>query len=302
MDSRPSEPVRGRFSFEWFSSLPNYRAANRAQVERFLAGLRIPTPWVGIDIACGVGLMSELCQDVAERLGASVLGTVMVDRDINALEIARGKLAAYRVALLQGLGQSLPLPDDFGSFVVIGNGIHNFAEDAKRSLFGEAYRVMQSGAGLFFNSAFYSGSIVAGTERFYMETVRRALRLARELVAGTEATVEGRGDDKPRAARPVDASGYQDLARAAGFSEVNAPEMVVPMDQALWEAIADYADYALGALHHRFRADVACTAMRQATREVFEDPLFTSKYPGAAVVDGRVTVPRRWLWVTGTKP
>ena len=82
-----------RFSFEWFSSLPSYRSANRAQLEDFLRDVRLPTPWVGIDIACGVGLMSDLCQEVASRIGARLLGTVMIDRDLIALEIAREHLA-----------------------------------------------------------------------------------------------------------------------------------------------------------------------------------------------------------------
>lgn len=121
-----------RFRFEWFSSLPSYRSANRAQLEDFLRDVRLPTPWVGIDIACGVGLMSDLCQEVASRIGARLLGTVMIDRDLNALEIAREHLARSPIVLLQSLGQSLPLPDDLGSYVVIGNGIHNFGADENR--------------------------------------------------------------------------------------------------------------------------------------------------------------------------
>ncbi|MCX5989992.1 MAG: hypothetical protein NTV35_13360 [Chloroflexi bacterium] len=87
-----------RFSFEWFSSLPSYRSANRAQLEDFLRDVRLPTPWVGIDIACGVGLMSDLCQEVASRIGARLLGTVMIDRDLNALESAVAKPRAVTPA------------------------------------------------------------------------------------------------------------------------------------------------------------------------------------------------------------
>ena len=99
--------------------------------------------------------MSDLCQEVANRIGASLLGTVMIDRDLNALEIAREHLGRYPIALLQSLGQSLPLPDDLGSYVVIGNGIHNFGAAEKPALFKEAFRVIRHGAGLFFNCAFY---------------------------------------------------------------------------------------------------------------------------------------------------
>ncbi len=291
-----------RFSFEWFSSLPSYRSANRAQLEDFLRDVRLPTPWVGIDIACGVGLMSDLCQEVASRIGARLLGTVMIDRDLNALEIAREHLARYPIALLQSLGQSLPLPDDLGSYVVIGNGIHNFGADEKPALFKEAFRVIRHGAGLFFNSAFYDGSVVQGTERFYLETVRRAVRIARNLTSSETSQAVNEVSVKPEAIRQIDASTYASLAREVGFDDVRAHEMVVPMDQELWEAIADYSDYSQGALHHKFPADVACEAMKQATREVFRDPDFSRKVDGAVMVDGKVAVPRRWLWVTARKP
>jgi len=304
MDGDPFPPpaTHGRFSFEWFSGLPTYRSANLAQVEGFLSRLRVPSPWVGIDVACGVGLMSELCAEVADRLGASLRGTFMVDRDAQALAIARDHLASKPVALLQGLGQSLPLPDDLGAFVVIGNGIHNFAAEAKAAVLREAYRVMRHGAGLFFNSAFYAGTVVDGTDRFDTDTVRQVLRIARGLGGGEALSNDGSAAGKPEAARPIDAPRYARLAEEAGFTEVMAREMVVPMDQPLWEAIADYADCALGALHHRFSAEVACTAMREATRRVFEEPGFQARYPGAIEFEGRLAIPRRWLWVTAEKP
>lgn len=159
-----------RFSFEWFSSLPSYRSANRAQPKDFLREVRLPTPWLGIDIACGVGLMSDLCQEVASRTGARLLGTVMIDRDLNALEIAREHLARDPIALLQSLAQSLPLPDDLGSHVVIGNRIHNFGATEQPARFsgGVPGHPPWRGALLF---PFYDGSVVQGTERFYLGTV-----------------------------------------------------------------------------------------------------------------------------------
>ena len=47
-------------------------------------------------------------------------------------------------------GSHPPLPDDLGSNVVIGNGIHNFGADEKPALFKETFRVIRHGAGLFF--------------------------------------------------------------------------------------------------------------------------------------------------------
>lgn len=246
--------------------------------------------------------MSDLCQEVARRIGARLPGTVMIDRDLNALEIAREHHARYPIALLQSLGQSLPLPDDLGRYVVIGNGIHNFGAGEKPALFKEAFRVIRHGAGLFLNSAFYDGSVVQGTEHFYLETVRRGVRITRNLTSSETSQAVNAVSVKPEAIRQIDASTYASLARDVGFDDVRAHEMVVPMDQALWEAIADFSAYSQGALHHKFPADVACEAMKQATREVFQDPDFSRKVDGAVTVDGKVAVPRRWLWVTARKP
>jgi hypothetical protein len=73
------------------------------------------------------------------------------------------------------------------------------------------------------------------------------------------------------------------------------------MDQELWEAICDYSEYAQGALHYRYPADVACPAMRQAVRTLFEDPDWKAKY-GGVEESGKPCIPRRWLWVTARKP
>ncbi len=286
------------FSFEWFSSLPVYRAANRAQLEAFLSDLRLPSPWQGIDVACGVGLMSELCHEIAGRIGALIQRTICVDLDRQALEIAREKLARYPAYFLQSLGQRLPVRDDVGSFVVIGNGIHNFGAQEKVDLFKEAFRVLRSGASLFFNSAFYQGAAVEGTERFYYDNVRGALR----YILRMKPRPPELAGEKPQAAQHISPREYVELAREAGFTDVKYHETDVRMPQELWEAICDYYDYSQGALHYKYPAEVACPAMRQAVRDIFNDPEWEQKYPGMTDERGQRFIPRRWLWVTARKP
>src|SRR5436190_14012853 len=187
------------FSFEWFSSLPNYRAANRVQLEAFLSELRLPAPWQGIDVACGVGLMSELCHEIAGKIGAFIQRTVCVDLDRQALDIAREKLARYPANFLQSVGERLPLRDGVGTFLVIGNGIHNFGADDKVRLFREGCRVLRDGASLFFNSAFYEGAMVEGTEQFYRATIRGALR----QITRSKPRPEEVAGEKPEAAKHI---------------------------------------------------------------------------------------------------
>jgi ubiquinone/menaquinone biosynthesis C-methylase UbiE len=285
------------FSFEWFSSLPRYRAANRAQLEAFLADVRVPWPWQGIDVACGVGLMSELCHEIADKIGALIQRTVCIDLDRQALEIAREKLARYPANFLQSVGQRLPIRDGTASFVVIGNGIHNFGAQDKIALLKEAFRVLRSGASLFFNSAFYEGSVVEGTERFYHEKLRGAIRNIMRLKP-RPAEMEG---EKPEAIRQITPEEYVALTRQAGFTDVDHHETSVKLDQELWEAICDYSEYAQGALHYKYPAEVACPALRQAVRDIFADPNWEQKFPGMEE-SGRRFIPRRWLWVTARKP
>jgi ubiquinone/menaquinone biosynthesis C-methylase UbiE len=297
----PSEDVLPEidrtFSFEWFSSLPDYREANLAQLEQFLSELHLPTPWQGIDVACGVGLMSELCHEIAGKIGAMIQRTVCVDLDRQALEIAREKLARYPASFLQCVGARLPLRDGTGSFLVIGNGIHNFAAQDKVALFRDAFRVLRGGASMFFNSAFYEGSVVDGTERFYRENMSRALRQILRLMPRPAEI----GGEKPEAAKMISADEYVALAHDAGFSEVETHEMTVNMDQEMWEAICEYRGYSMGAFHDRYPAEVACPAMRQAVRDIFQDPEWEKKYPGMEE-GGKRFIPRRWLWVTARKP
>ena len=95
------------------------------------------------------------------------------------LELAREKLASYPARLIQSLGQRLPLRGGTASFLVVGNGIHNFGDADKAALLKEAFRVLSHNARLFFNSSFYDGAVVEGTEHFWVEHIWRALRLIR---------------------------------------------------------------------------------------------------------------------------
>jgi ubiquinone/menaquinone biosynthesis C-methylase UbiE len=292
----PGTPVPG-YSFEWFSGLPAYQAVNREQLQAFLSELDLPQPWQGVDVACGLGLMSELCHEVARKIGASIQRTVCIDLDRQALELAREKLASYPARLIQSLGQRLPLRSGTASFLVVGNGIHNFGDADKAALLKEAFRVLSHNARLFFNSSFYDGAVVEGTERFWVEHIRRALRVIRR----EESPPAQSSGEKPEAIHQLTPEAYVELANEAGFTDVRYEEVPVRFDQELIEAISGYWMYAQGALHFRWPAEVACPAMRQAARELFSAPDWSERFPGMEE-DGQRFVLRRFLWVTARKP
>jgi ubiquinone/menaquinone biosynthesis C-methylase UbiE len=292
-------------TFEWFSSLPAYQDMNRAQLRAFLSRMDRTAPWRGVDVACGLGLMTELCLDLASQAGASVHWIACVDVDRAVLELAREKLALRPAFCIQSFGQSLPIRSATTDFVVIGNGIHNFGDDAKASLLREAFRVLRDGGWLFFNSSFYDGGVVEGTERYWLENVRGALRLiGRSGRTGKKQDPDAQpsGEKKPEAMRALTSRDYIDAAHRAGFTDVASHVTELRFDQELMEAICSYWLYSLGALHFRYPPEVACPAMRQAARDLFSDPDWEQKYPGRVEEDGRRYIPRRVLWVMARKP
>jgi ubiquinone/menaquinone biosynthesis C-methylase UbiE len=273
---------------------------NRLQLESFLARIDASAPWSGVDVACGLGLMTELCHEISQAGGTPIQRMVCVDVDPRVLALARDKPWSRPAHFLQCVGQRLPLRSSTASFVVVGNGIHNFAEADKTALLEEAFRVLRPGGGLFFNSSFYDGAVVEGTERYWLDNVRGALRLI-----GRSGHQDGRAevaaDRKPEAMRVLSPAEYVQLTRAAGFAKIECQVAELRFDQELMEAICDYWLYAQGALHFRYPPEVACPAMRQAAHDLFSDPEWEQRYPGT-MEDGRRYIPRRVLWITARKP
>jgi ubiquinone/menaquinone biosynthesis C-methylase UbiE len=294
-------------SFEAVSAAPAYRELNRSQLAAFLRELDLPPPWVAADVACGVGLMTVLGAEIAAGLGATIAQSVGVDLDREALLRARARLraalpgtgggAAPAVGLLQGPGQRLALGPARASYVTVGNSIHNFAAADKAALLAEAHRVLRPGGALFFNSSFYDGAVIAGTERYWVDNVRGALR---QIVRAGTRPSEGEAH-KPDAIRFLTPPDYAALARDAGFERITLRESELRFDQTLMEALCAYGPYAEGALHFRYPAAVACPAMVQAARALYTDPDWARRYPGLSQ-GGRPYIPRRVLGVTARKP
>jgi len=274
---------------------------NRAQLEAFFDDLSQPTPLSGIDVACGLGLMTELCHEIAAQRGTVIERVMCVDVDWEVLHLAKEQLAALPAHFLCCAGQRLPQRSATADFVVVGNGIHNFADEDKLALLREAFRVLRVGGKVFFNSSFYDGAVIEGTERYWLENVRAALRIIARRRQQDGGPVEGSGR-KPEAMRVLTPGEYLAIARDAGFVDVQGRVGELRFDQELMEAICDYWLYSQGALHFRYPAAVACDAMRQAAHDLFSDPEWERKYPGMVDATGRPFIARHVLWVTARKP
>ena len=160
-------------SYEPFSREPAYVELNRQFVRSLALGneLRI------LDLACGTGTLTELI--LAEAVSAAVVG---VDLSRTSLAQARRRLLgqgavperAARVRLVAATADHLPVRDRSADAVLMGNAIHYFKNPGR--LLDEIHRVLRPGGLFAFNTSFYAGTFLPGTERFYEEWVKEAVK------------------------------------------------------------------------------------------------------------------------------
>lgn len=160
-------------TYEPFAKEPEYIEANRAFVRKMdLAGVECL-----LDLACGIGTMSELLLECKPSL------------DIVGLDLSRESLAialdSFRsssqsgikgkgpLAFVQGTADVLPCFGSCFDAVVMGNSIHMLPDVDK--LVTEIVRVLRPAGFLAFNSTFYAGTMPKGTEKFHHEWMKQAV-------------------------------------------------------------------------------------------------------------------------------
>lgn len=265
-------------SYEPFSNEPEYIQLNRAFVET----LPLESGMCIVDVACGTGMISEF---IIRRLGLNAgLHIAGLDISCDTLLLAQRQLkplwvhdpsqvskdAANRMVLAVGNGDCLPVRDVAADAVVVGNAVHIFPDKAK--FFGETGRVLRSGGIVAFNSSFYAGTYVPGTEGFYLDWMKEALlyvqRQDRELRAqglpGVKHTRKG----------AIAFSNYwlspQEYARVLGqegFDVVETFERTVMMTQRAFETVGAYAGLA-SVLLSGYPVELSCEALARSVGSV----------------------------------
>jgi hypothetical protein len=169
--------------------------------------------------------------------------------------------------------------------VIMGNAIQ-LVEDKNR-LFGETYRVLRQGGLFAFNTSFYAGTFVPGTERFYIQWVAQAhnfiKRKNEELKAqGLQSITRQRGQADQASSRSwLSIQEYAGLLQQHGFTIRNVHERTVMLTQRSFEAIGAYAGLAR-VLLSGYPIALACEALVKASGPAL----------AAANTDA---VPRHWL-------
>src|SRR6266700_5336421 len=168
-----------QFTFEAFAAHTFYTEINRSLVRQALASLEAhPTnaTLTIVDMACGTGAVTRLIAEEITRQGrqACIIG---VDPSAEALRRAqKGMQAAgsgVKVEFIQGEASDLPKIVHNADAAFFCNAIHLVPE--KLAAFQQVASILAPRGIFACNSAFYDGTYVPGTERFYHLWTRRAV-------------------------------------------------------------------------------------------------------------------------------
>lgn len=288
-------------TYEPYSNDPHYIEGNRA----FVRSLDLQSAQHVLDLACGVGTLTDLMWETWPDL--NVVG---VDLSSETLVIARDRpdqvgsssapadsdhtaLRADRRVRRLAAGNAHAIPLRASSFhaVVMGHSIH-LMEDEDR-LLREVHRVLRPGGLFAFNTSFYAGTFVPGTEPIYHNWVKEALSYIqtkdRELRRqGRTGIRRVRGSVPPAFSKgwPSAEEWIQRLGKH-GFHAAQALTTTVTLTQYSFETIGAYAGFARVILSG-YPVDVASEALQAAAGPTLRTA-------------GVEEVPRYWLEVRANR-
>ncbi|HVB60368.1 MAG TPA: methyltransferase domain-containing protein [Ktedonobacteraceae bacterium] len=274
-----------KFTFEAFAAHPFYVEVNRSLVRQALAHLKdrpLDTPLTIVDMACGTGAVTRLIAEEIVCQGRRV-HLIGVDPSAEALRRAEKGMEHLDVDVDFIQGESTDLPGIVHNVdaVFFCNAIHLVAD--KLAAFQEVASILAPGGFFACNSAFYEGTYVEGTERFYQSWTFKAVRRLRKEHPGTRLS---RGE-KAMARQFITPQEYMTALHQAGFSSVETlyEDAIITLDA--WKDLGRYWLFIEGALPGAPLAEAA-EALSYAVYQVGEE-------------FGITAVPRRWLQMVATK-
>jgi ubiquinone/menaquinone biosynthesis C-methylase UbiE len=286
-------------SYEAHSAEPEYIETNRGLIGSLdLSGVsRL------LDLACGTGLLADLVLEVRPRI--TVCG---LDLDRQQLQLTEerfrekglyagngafgGPRGLPSFILLEGSADTLPCASGLMDAVLMGNSIHNLPD--RDRLIGEIRRVLRPGGLFAFNSAFYAGTYVPGTEKFHQAWVKEALLYVmnrdREMRARGEPGLKRKRGTVSRASarRWLLPKEWKAVVESGGLKVTRVHEREVRMTRRSYETVGSYGGFASVVLAG-YPIELACEALQAAVQPALDQTGFT-------------TVPARWLEMTAVKP
>lgn len=279
-----------QFSFEAFAVHPFYVEINRSLVRQALGSLATRTANATltiVDMACGTGAVTLLIAEEVMRQGrqAHIIG---VDPEAESLRRAQKSMAkilgqgsGMKADFIQGEAADLPniLHDADAAFFC--NAIHLVPDKLAASQ--QVATILAPGGVFACNSAFYNGTYVEGTERFYRLWTRRAVGWLRKQHPEVQLSREA----KAMAMQWLNAEEYVSLLKQSGFSRVDTTRENAMIPLEAWKDLGQYWLFIEGALPGA-PLPLGAAALATAVYQVGEEL-------------GLTEVPRTWLQIVATK-
>ncbi len=266
-------PDGDRFGFWRFARHPFFIEVNRWLVERVaVLGPRI------VDLACGPGAITELILAAKER-GRGLI--YAVDPSLNELDRARRRITSSVVRFIHGSAENLSRLVPQVDVVIFCNAIHLITD--KQRVLEEIRKVLGPGGTIAFNTTYFKGCYVPGTERFWRYW---ALRAAQSL-RGTGISLAREG--KTQAMQWFTPEEYAAMVAASGFVDASWRLHEVGLSPESLEDIGQFSLFIEGALPG-VPLEVGAEALRHTVRPAMRDVKLDD------------VVPRYWLQFIAKAP
>ena len=277
------------YTFEPFASHAFYTDVNRDLVRQTLAHFHKRTTDQTItivDMACGTGAVTRLIAEEMQQQGR-LAQTHIIGVDPSAEALRRAKKGMDDLGLtvkadfIQGEAEDLPKLVQKADAAFFCNAIHLVPD--KRVTFDLMASIIAPGGVFGCNSAFYEGTYVPGTERFYRLWTRRAVGWLKQHHPEVRISREA----KAMAMQWLTPEQYIENLKQSGFSEVATHTTDVAISLDGWRDLGQYWLFIEGALPGiplPYAAEALGTSVYQAGEEV-----------------GLQAVPRTWLQIVATR-
>lgn len=235
-----------KFTFEAFAAHPFYTEVNRTLVQQALAHLssRSAENLITIvDMACGTGAVTRLIAEEMAHQGRQI-HLIGVDPSAEALRRAQKGMEGMcvKAEFIQGDADDLPSIVHNVDMAFFCNAIHLVPD--KHSAFQRMASILVSGGIFACNSAFYEGTYVLGTERFYRLWTRRAVSWLRKEHPDVHLSREA----KAVAMQWLTPEEYVASLKETGFNQVETTNQDVLISLDAWRDLGQYWLFIEGAL------------------------------------------------------
>lgn len=276
------------YTFEPFAAHDFYTDVNHALVRKALAPFKMQSDnkiFTIVDMACGTGAVTRLiAEELARQDQLAHTRLIGVDPSAEALRRAKKGMDELGIQIdsefIQGDAADLPRLVQNVDAAFFCNAIHLVPD--KLAAFQQMASILAPGGIFACNSAFYEGTYVPGTERFYRLWTRRAVGWLKQ----EHPEVRVSRDAKAMAMQWLTPEEYIDCLKQSGFINVETHKTDVAISLDAWRDVGQYWLFIKGALPGiplAYGAAALAAAVYQAGNE-----------------SGMTEVPRTWLQIVAT--